>query len=153
MKRFQFRLQPVLKYRQYLERLASRETARAQLDVTLSARRIDEFRREQARVANELDLESVTGISSRLFRSYQDYLELLEKDIEAEIRHKKELELILVEKRRNLKQKSIEKKVMERLRQKREDAYMDEFRKTEQSIMDEMASLKKAREKVDEITR
>ncbi len=153
MKRFQFKLQPVLKYRQYQEQLASRNTARAQLDVTQSAMRIDQFKQEQVRSAEELDRVSTAGITSQLFKQYRDYQDFMEYEIQGETVNKKKLEQILVEQRRILKKKSIEKKVMERLRQKKEDAYMNEFRKAEQGIMDEMVSLKKARERIDEINR
>ncbi len=153
MKRFQFKLQPVLKYRQYQEQLASRNTARAQLDVTQSAMRIDQFKQEQVRSAEELDRVSTAGITSQLFKQYCDYQDFMEYEIQGETVNKKKLEQILVEQRRILKKKSIEKKVMERLRQKKEDAYMNEFRKAEQGIMDEMVSLKKARERIDEINR
>lgn len=59
---------------------------------------------------------------------------------------KTELEKILDEKREILKQKTIEKKSLERLREKQEREYTHEMLREEQKELDEIVSLKTARE-------
>ena len=63
-----------------------------------------------------------------------------------EKQRKREFKKKLDEKIAELTKKRVDKKVIERLKEKKEIEYMDEFRKFEQETIDEVVSLKKARE-------
>ncbi len=146
MKKFLFKLQPVLKYRQYLEHLAKQETAKAYQDVKESEKAIENFKRLYLRKADELDNEASRGIRAEYFRQCIDYLDSVENDIKAEELKLVRFRHVLAEKQKKLTKASVDKKVIERLRHKQENDYMDEFRKEEQKEADEIASLKKARQ-------
>ncbi len=146
MKRFSFKLQPVLKYRQYLEHLAQLEVAESAMELKRSQDKIEDLRRFYTQTMNTLDAEASKGISASEFKSYKDYLDSVENAIELETLESQKLKKLLVEKQKKLTQKSIQRKVIERLKEKRKNEYMADFRKDEQTSMDEMASLKKARE-------
>ncbi len=146
MKKFLFKLQPLLKYRKYLEHLAKQETAKAYKDVKDCERAIENFKKIYSEKADELDKQSSVGISALDFRYSRDYLDSIENDIKAEISRLVQFKTILLDRQKKLTEKSIDKKVIERLKQKQENDYMDAFRQNEQKEADEIASLKKARQ-------
>ncbi len=146
MKKFVFRLQPLLKYRQYLEHIAKQELAKAYQNVRDVEILINSLEELYSRKAAELDNEAVNGIRAQYFKQCIDYLGSLENEIKSEKIKLANLRKVLAEKQAKLTRKSVEKKVIERLRQKKENDYMNEFRKEEQKESDEMASLKKARQ-------
>ncbi len=146
MKKFLFKLQPLLKYRKYLEHLAKQETAKAYKDVKDCERTIEDFKKIYAEKADELDKQASIGISALDFRYSRDFLDSIENDIKAEISRLVQFKTILLDRQKKLTEKSVDKKVIERLKQKQENDYMDAFRKNEQKEADEIASLKKARQ-------
>ncbi len=146
MQKFLFKLQPLLKYRQYLEHIAKQETAKAYGDVKECERAIEYFKKIYSDKADELDKKASLGISAMDFRYIRDYLDSIENDIKAETSRLIQFKTILLDRQKKLTEKSIDKKVIERLKQKKENDYMDEFRKYEQKEADEIASLKKARQ-------
>ncbi len=146
MKKFLFRLQPLLKYRQYLEHRAKQETAKAYKDVKDCENSIEYLKIIYSKGLDELDNRAVHGISALDFRHSRDYLDSLEDDIKSEMVKLVQLNKVLMEKQRKLTEKSVNKKVIERLKEKKENIYMDEFRKEEQKLADEAASLKRARQ-------
>ena len=147
MKQFRFKLSPVLKLRQYRERLAQQETARAQRDVKNSARRIDQLGRERRDQARAMEQVVRDGIPAPLFNQYYQYLSAVEHDILLEAQKKKGLEQVLVEKLEELRKKSVDKKAMELYREKRKEQYLQEISLAEQKELDEVSILKTARKK------
>ncbi len=146
MQKFSFKLQPLLKYRKYLEHLAKQETAKAYKDVKDCEKNIEYLKKIYSEKENELYQKASRGISALDFRYSRDYLDSIENDIKTEISRLAQLKTILMDRQKTLTKKSVDKKVIERLKQKKENDYMDEFRKNEQKEADEIASLKKARQ-------
>ncbi|MCP3954919.1 MAG: hypothetical protein GY697_22265, partial [Desulfobacterales bacterium] len=93
-----------------------------------------------------LDSIVFKGIRAEQLQLYTQYLELVDYSIFEEKQRKKVFKKKLDEKIVELTKKSVDKKVIERLKEKKEIEYMDEFRKYEQETIDEVVSLKKARE-------
>ncbi len=150
MKRFQFSLQALLNYRTYLEQLARQETAKANLAVVQSKERLEQFSQDLSRSANEMDQAVAKGISAGNFRQYFLHLQGIEADIEDETRNQQVLEKQLTEKRKILTKKLMDKKVMERLQEKQKERFIKESLLAEQKQLDEVASLKTARETINE---
>lgn len=151
MKKFIFKLQALLKYRQYLEHLARQETAKAYQDVVECKKLIENLKDLYSKKADELDIEASRGISAAYFRHCQDYLDSVEIDIKNQMVNLIQFKKILADMQKKLIVKSVDKKVIERLNQKKANEYMDEFRKDEQKSSDEISSLKKAREIIDAV--
>ena len=149
MKRFTFRLEALLKYRQYLELLAQQETAKAYKNVKASEMRIRDLKVELLQGAEVLDRAVAKGISAVEFKSHADFLDGVADDRAREIIRKTRLETVLGEKQAALTQKSVDKKVLERLKSRKKSEYMGEFLRSEQNASDEISSLKKAREITD----
>ncbi len=150
MKRFQFSLQGVLNYRTYLEQLAKEDTAKANLAVVQSKEKIKQFSRDLVSSAVQMDDAVSKGISAAELRQYSLHMRGLESDIEDETRNRQKLEKDLAEKRKKLTQKAMEKKIMERLKEKQKEMFIKEALLAEQKQLDEVSSLKTARESIDE---
>ena len=146
MKRFDFRLSSLLDFREYLERLAQKETAVALRDVKDSQKAIENLKEKHIQIAVELDKRILKGIKAKDLQLYSQYLDIMDYSIVEEKLRKKGLKKILDEKVAELTKKSIDKKVIERLKDKKMAEYQEEYRKFEQETIDEVVSLKKARE-------
>ena len=146
MKKFQFRLQPLLRYREYLERLAKIEVSNVLIDIAESEKRIDHAKDSRSVTATRLDEESSRGISSERFRLFTNYIEGIEAFLETENEHRRQLLELLVEKQKKLTQKSVEKKVLENLKKKRKEQYYGELRKSIQKEADDTIIVRKARD-------
>jgi flagellar FliJ protein len=145
MKRFEFKLQPLLKYREYLERIAQQNTAKAHMDVKNCEKQILHLKQIWDQNADKIEAIVVNGVSASEFRRYHHYLEAVESGIEDEKSRKIQLKKILKEKLLELKKKSVDKKAMELYREKLKTIYTREVIKIEQKELDEISSLKTAR--------
>lgn len=146
MKKFNFKLQPVLKYREHLENLARQEYVKAQMDVNAAKEMIVLMEQEYEITADNIEQQTSKGISAMLFRQYNDYLDSLENDIVLKRKEHEQLKKVVAVKHQALTKKSVEKKVIERLKEKKKSEYVEEFQVEEQKRADDISSLKKARE-------
>lgn len=145
MKRFKFKLQPLLTYRQYLERVAQQNTARAHLDVKTCENQILELKKTFDQHADKIEDVVAKGVSAIEFKRYHQYLDSVETSMENEKSRKTQLEKILKQKLLELKKKSVAKKTMELYRDRLKVEYTQEFLKIEQKESDEVSSIKTAR--------
>lgn len=145
MKRFSFRLQPLLNFKGYQERLARQEMATALKDVLDCEEMIENLKNNLIRSERQMDKIVTRGVSAAGFQQYQTYLRGMTDTISFEKHRKTGLEKVLDEKRDLLKQKTIAKKTMERLREKQQEAYGREVLMDEQKELDEICALKTAR--------
>ncbi|MCG8549734.1 MAG: flagellar export protein FliJ [Desulfobacterales bacterium] len=146
MKKFQFRLQSLLKYKRHLEQAAKQDMAKAVADVLACEQRITQLQQERISATDQLDILVEKGIGAGQFNRYRQFITAIDQTIILERNKKTELAKILDAKREILKQKTIEKKSLERLREKQEREYAHEMLRDEQKDLDEIASLKTARE-------
>lgn len=150
MKRFQFKLNPLLSYRKYLERLAQQETAKANLDVKTCEKAIAGLKQSRARQADMIADNLQQGMTASEFRRQYDYIDAVEAQINTEKKKKVRLKYVLNEKVKILKKKSVDKKAMELYRDRKKTEYNIKLRQTEQKELDEISSLKTARTLSDE---
>jgi flagellar FliJ protein len=146
MKKFQFRLQSLLRYKRHLEQVAKQEMARAVADVLACEQRITQLQDQRISVTDQLDTLVEQGMGAGQFNRYRQFITTVDQMIILEHNKKTELEKILDKKRDILKQKTIDKKSLERLQEKQEREYTHEMLREEQKGLDEIASLKTARE-------
>lgn len=146
MKRFKFNLQSLLNYREHLEQVARQDMARAIQEVTACENRIQAFQTTHGQGAKRLEALVKKGVSASQFKIHHDYLGAVTGMIAEEKQQKTGLDKILAEKRVMLQKRSLDKKAMERLREKRAKDYHQELILAEQKELDEISSLKTARE-------
>lgn len=145
MKRFEFKLQPLLNFRGYLERVAQENTARANRDVHDCEQHITQLKQSYDQEADTIEARVKKGVSASEFRQHQEYLGAVETLIADERSRKIQLQTILREKLLELNKKRVDKKVMELYRDKLKTEYHQEVMKIEQKELDEISSLKTAR--------
>ncbi len=150
MKRFKFRLQSLLRYREYLERVAQQNTAKAQMNVTNCEKQIFDLIQIWEKNADEMESVINKGVNASTFRQYNDFLDSVQTTIKDEELKKIELNKILREKLLELKKKSVDKKAMELFKKKIKSRYDQEMIKTEQKELDETVIIKTARVKSNE---
>ncbi len=146
MKRFEFKLQALLNFRKHLERMAQQDMAKTVMEVTACEKQIDSLQATHGQSALQLEKIVEKGVGAREFKQHHSYLGAVGLMINQEKQHKVQLGKILEKKRLQLKKRSIDKKAMERLRETRAKEYNKELLVAEQKELDEISSLKKARE-------
>lgn len=145
MKKFSFRLERLLKYRQHLEKQAQKSLFNAKNEVLNRERALE--RLVQARIETDRRCceESVKGIEVPWYRIYQSFLLKSEQDVEtARTRLQKgqarvKAEVAVLQKR------SVRKKSLEFLKDKQHRRYLDQLGKEEQKAMDESAVMGRKR--------
>ena len=146
MKKFSFRLEALIKYRQYKELHARQEVARTYRDLNECELLVRDLEQRLLRTSQLLDRATAQGISIVEFKSYRAYLDGVSDDLTQQSNRKKSLEDLLAEKQTLLTRARVDRQVLDRLKTKKKAQYILEFQKLEQNASDEIASLKKARE-------
>ncbi|MDD4274061.1 MAG: flagellar export protein FliJ [Desulfobacter postgatei] len=145
MKKFQFRLQSLLKYKRHLEQVAKQSMAQAVADLLACEQHIAELQNDRIRATDQLDALVEKGMGAGQFNRYRQFITAVDQMIMLEHTRKTELEKILDDKREALKQRTIEKKALERLREKQAREYTHKMLREEQKNLDEITSLRTAR--------
>ena len=81
MKRFKFRLDPVVRYREYRERIALIDLARETQALIETKNRISELEETRRSAAGDLDAEQKEGIEVDRYRGFAAYLQGLRDEI------------------------------------------------------------------------
>ena len=140
MKKFRFGLDSVLDYRRQV--LDGRQGEYAQA--------MDQVRRQEARKADaeeryrQLNREfretAAAGITAADALVYEGGLRILEQEITRETRLLEEYRRVAEEKREQMMQAHIDKKVLERLREKKWQDYSKEVQKSNELFVEELVS-------------
>ena len=136
MKRFAFALQPVLDHRKRVE-------DEKQLIVAMRKRALDDSERELARLDEEFRKHSAMlreghkKFETRELQSVYAHLQFLDRCIVAQIRIVAERRVALDRARNDLLEASKEKKVVEKLKERRRDAHSLEEQRIEQKELDD----------------
>ena len=146
MKRFKFKLQSLLNFRKHLERVAQQDMAKTVLALTVCEKQIDTLQITHVQSTQRLEQIVEKGVGADQFRQHYAYLGAVQEMIAQEKQRMVQLGKVLEKKRLALKKRSIDKKAMERLREKQAKEYNQELLTAEQKELDEISSLKKARE-------
>jgi flagellar protein FliJ len=136
MKRFKFALQPVLEQRKRVE-------DEKQLVVAARARALEEAERELARLNGEFSRHSAMlrdghgSFETSELQSIYAHLQFLDRCIVAQIHVVAERRVALDRARNDLLAASREKKVVEKLKERRKEAFVIEEQRVEQSELDD----------------
>lgn len=140
MKRFEFRLEPVRRFRAGVEKERKREFAEAQAAYERELALLLGLKGEESRVARELRGELNGRCDARRITAACYRLELLRKRIQDQEARTQEAQRNLEKKRSALVEASKERKVMDRLRELRWEDYLYESGREEQGFLDEVAN-------------
>jgi flagellar FliJ protein len=145
MKKFQFRLEPLRKYREFLERQKQLEVAKARSDVLSCEESIEKARAARAEMVGSLEADLGKGMDAARFMQVRNYLSGLESFEASEEKRRIGLLKVLTRRQEELARKSIEKKAIERLKERQKEEYYAAMLKEEQKNMDDTMILRQAR--------
>lgn len=143
MKRFKFRLDPVIRYREYRERIAQIGLARETQALVESEKRISEIEQARRRTVSELDSEQKQGIEVDRHLIFTAYLQGLRDEIESERERLVEIDKRIREKQEAAKVETMKKKTLEWIKQTQYSKHLKWINRAEQKAADELIGLKK----------
>jgi flagellar FliJ protein len=143
MKKFKFRLDPVLRYRQYREELALMELAKARQALVLSKKKIQQIQEARKGVMTDLDARQTEGLEVNRYRIYTAYLQGLGEKIESENEHLVQIGRMVKEKHETAEAERISKDTLQRVRETQYTHYLQGHDRTEQKAADELIALRK----------
>ena len=146
MKRFSFRLAPVLNYKVHQEHMAQLEVAKARKALDQCEAKLNALMKDANETARDLDTRISKGISMDQYRFYTNYLSSMDTLIEREKNQRSLLAKELTEKQNQLRQKTIDKKTLETLKDKQREAYYQDANAFFQKEADDMVTIRQKRE-------
>lgn len=145
MKKFRFRLEPIMKYREFLERRKQLEVAKARSDVFSCEEAIQETRAAFSETVSSLEADLSEGMDAARFLQIRNYLSGLEFFEISEEKRRIGLLKVLTRRQEELARKSVEKKAIEKLKTRQREEYYTAMLKEEQKTMDDTIILRHAR--------
>jgi flagellar protein FliJ len=146
MKRFQFKLQTVLRYRETLEGLAENAYREALLRLNQARSQRDELGARHARLLLFFNLGAGAAVDVRMLqfvnRAVGQLLELIERQRQVIL----SCEAVAAEKLQAWRKRRQETEVIRRLKQKRWQEYQRQVEKEDQKLQDDIFLAKKVRE-------
>ena len=139
MKKFDFRLQKVMEYKEHKEKEKQRELAKAKDRLRSELERLLGLNQRQAFYHDHVRKINLDKMNLRELSLYQTYLQKLSQEILHQKCQVRTSEENVSESRKKLLESSKEKKTLETLRAKKFQAYRKEMDRTEQKEIDESA--------------
>lgn len=140
MKKFRFGLDSVLDYRRQVLDGRQGEYAKAMDQVRQQEARKADAEERYRQLNREFRDTAAAGITAADALVYEGGLRLLEQEIARETRLLEEYRQAAEEKREQMMQAHIDKKVLERLREKKWEDYSKEVQKSNELFVDELVS-------------
>lgn len=145
MRRFSFRLEPILRYRRMVEEMRKTELAAARVEYNLARTRLEEVIRRREELEGVLKRREAKGLSAAEAQLYLRYLAAL-RDLEAV--RKEELERArgkLEMARSRLLESRRDRRAVEILRERELEKFKAEMRREELKLINEVSNNKTAR--------
>lgn len=140
VKRFRFRLQALLNIERNREKQAQiafqRAASKLQREQAVLAQQEAEFKTEQAAMAAAIR----RGASPHELSAYELFFAGLEKQMEAQRDRIKEAETALESARKEMIQRTKQRKILEKLKERAKEAYDEEVRHIEVNLLDEVGT-------------
>lgn len=140
MKKFQFTLDGVLGYRQQVLESRQNEYAKFLVEVRQQQDRVDDATERYHSLNQRFHEQAADGITAADALGFENGLRVLEAEIAREMRTLEELEIKAEEMRAQVLQAHMDTAVLERLKDKKLDAYQKEVQKSDEQFIDELVS-------------
>lgn len=144
MKKFQFGLENVLGYRQQVLEGRQNEYAKAARMVQEQQEKLDQIQDHYSQLNHQFHERAARGITAADAMGFEYGLRSLEQEILRENRLLQTLQQEAEEKRSQMLQAHMDATVLERLKEKKQDAYRKEAQKSDERMIDEMVSAVRA---------
>lgn len=140
MKKFQFALDGVLGYRQQALEGRQNEYAKALGLVQEQQTLVENTQARYQDLNRKFREQAAAGITAADAMGYESGLRVLENEIARETKKLEQLQQEAEEKRRAVLQAHMDAAVLERLKEKKQDAYRKEVQKSDERFIDELVS-------------
>ncbi len=147
MKKFQFRLEPYLSYKNFLEKQAMLETAKARNEVLECEKVIESSQDDMRKTARMLEKETTDGISAEKYSVFVNYISYVESFIKTQKARRENLIASLQEKQKKLAEKSKDKKIIENFKSRQQEEYYFELSREEQKENDDAIVMRHSQQK------
>ena len=145
MKPFSFRLDSILHYREYQEKSARNDLAVARNEYRKTEKLVNRLAVERMELAKRCSDEGFAGIDVPLYLMYRSLVKTLHRELEGAHGILKKAGENVQAREMLLKRKSIERKVLEALRDLDRRRYNERREKEEQKVMDELVIIQRGR--------
>jgi flagellar FliJ protein len=135
-----------LKYRTFLEKEARQALLSINLDISECEENIESIKYKRVLLYKELEEETDKGITIEYFNMYQNYISSVDQRLENEKTRLLELFREKDSRTRKLIEARKQKEALEKLKSRKKKQYMEKMFYEEQKELDEISSVKKARE-------
>lgn len=145
MKKYSFRLQTLLKIRELYEEQAERDFRIALQDLTSAVEVLDELRSRLAQTTKELNQVRQKRLDVSVHMLYDEYCKWLRERLQQQLLAVAAAEREVERYREVLLEKMKERKAIEKLRMRDYDRYLQELRRFEQGVIDDLGTLQGGR--------
>ncbi|MBW2196086.1 MAG: flagellar export protein FliJ [Deltaproteobacteria bacterium] len=142
MKRFRFRLDSVIRYRQYREQIALMELAKARRERIHTEEKIQGMYETKREVLRDLAVSQTRGIKAGRHRIYSAYLDRLGDQIETENDRLVEIGQTISHRHEIAEGERIKKETLELLRENERKKHLEMIEATQQKEADEVVTLR-----------
>lgn len=142
MKKREFRFNPILNYRIFIEDLMKKELSEVTEILNTEEMRLfalEEIKRKAIEEFMERDIDGGEPIHVHRILTYHTYLQEISSEIESQKKRVVEVQQMYEEKRDSLLHASMERKIMEKVREKDLKKLFEEERAREKKAIDEAA--------------
>ncbi len=146
MAKKQFDMHQVLNYRKELEKQCKQEFSSAKQHLDTACRQLEQEQQEAAALACEFCNRQQAMDSITEMQLYADFFSRKREEIKQQQHKVEQLDRVLEDRRQELQHATQEKKVMERLKEKQDEAFRRELLYKEGLLLDEIATQKKGQE-------
>lgn len=140
MKQFRFGLDGVLGYRQQVLEGQQNEYAKALQRVREQQDRVEDAQARYQALNRRFREEAAVGMTAADAMGFESGLRVLELEIAREMKSLQTLRQEAEEKRKRVLQAHMDAAVLERLKEKQQDAYRKEVQKSDERFIDELVS-------------
>lgn len=140
MKQFRFGLDGVLGYRQQVLEGQQNEYAKALQRVREQQDRVEDAQARYQALNRRFREEAAAGMTAADAMGFESGLRVLELEIAQEMKSLQTLRQEAEEKRKRVLQAHMDAAVLERLKEKQQDAYRKEVQKSDERFIDELVS-------------
>lgn len=144
MKKFQFGLDSVLDYRQQVLESRQNEYAKGLQKVAQQQQRLDDAQARYQDLNRQFREEAALGITIADAMGFENGLRVLEMEIARESKRLKELEAEAEKLRARVLEAHQDAAILERLKEKKKDAYQKQVQKQDEQFIDELVSAVRA---------
>lgn len=139
MKKFKFNLQGVLNFKEFKRDLLRQDLARILGKLEAEKDKLTYFIEEFERNKSQLTEELLNNNNNKTIFYYQDYIVFLKNKIMDEKRIIEVMEEVVLKKRKEIENAEKEKKVVEKIKDRKFEKYESDMKMKEQKEMDEIS--------------